>query len=69
MIDPIEAAVVHVADLIVNSLRLGTSGTRWVPCLEDSAWCLTGLETAQLPGLVDTTIAATEDVITAFLDT
>lgn len=65
---PAETAVVHVADLIVNGLSLGTSGTRWVPRLDDNAWRLTGLGIDKLPALVDTTLAATADAIATFLE-
>lgn len=65
---PSETAVVHVADLIVNSLRLGTSGTRWVPVLDDGAWNLTGLDIEQLPAILEATITTTRDVISAFME-
>lgn len=58
----------HVADLIVNSLRLGTSGTRWVPVLDDGAWRLTGLDIERLPTILEATITATRDVISAFME-
>ncbi len=64
----VETAATHVADLIVNSLRLGTSGTRWVPRLEDLAWRTTGLDIDQLPAIVETTIATARDVTSAFLE-
>ena len=63
-----ETAVVHVADLIVNSLRLGTSGTRWVPVLDDGAWHLTGLDIAHLPAILETTITTTRDLASAFME-
>lgn len=40
---PIEAAVLHVADVIVNSQRLGTSGERFTPPLHPEHWDLVGL--------------------------
>jgi putative nucleotidyltransferase with HDIG domain len=36
--DPVPAAIVHVADLLVNALGLGTSGERLVPPLDARAW-------------------------------
>ncbi|MBK1718964.1 HDOD domain-containing protein [Thiocystis violacea] len=63
-----ETAAAHVADLIVNSLRLGTSGTRWVPTLDNQAWRLTGLDIGHLPAIVETTIRTTRDVTSAFLE-
>ncbi len=48
---PLEAAVVHVADLIANGLRLGTSGEVNVPAFEASAWDSLGLPATVLPTL------------------
>ncbi len=36
--DPVPAAIVHVADLLVNALGIGTSGERLVPPLAARAW-------------------------------
>jgi HD-like signal output (HDOD) protein len=36
--DPIKAAIVHLADIMVNALRLGSSGERFVPPLDYKAW-------------------------------
>jgi HD-like signal output (HDOD) protein len=36
--DPVPAAIVHVADLLVNALGIGTSGERLVPPLDARAW-------------------------------
>jgi putative nucleotidyltransferase with HDIG domain len=36
--DPVPAAIVHVADLLVNALGIGTSGERLVPPLDPRAW-------------------------------
>jgi len=63
-----ETALTHVADIIVNSLRIGTSGTRWVPLLNDSAWRMTELVTSDLPDIVETTISTARDVTSAFLE-
>lgn len=35
---PIPAAIIHLADLIVNSLGIGSSGERFVPPLDHDAW-------------------------------
>lgn len=35
---PVETAIVHVADIIVHSMRLGTSGESYVPPLDPAAW-------------------------------
>jgi HD-like signal output (HDOD) protein len=36
--DPISATVVHLADIIVNSLGIGSSGEKFVPPLDNQAW-------------------------------
>jgi len=62
------AAVVHVADIMVNGLRMGSSGTRWVPRLDDAAWEQTGLGSEDLGSIIDTTVDTLDEVISAFLD-
>jgi HD-like signal output (HDOD) protein len=39
----VPAAIVHVADIMTNALRLGSSGERLVPDLDSGAWDLLGL--------------------------
>lgn len=63
-----EIAVTHLADLIVNSQRIGTSGTRWVPVLDDCAWRDTGLDVADLPAIVELVVSTSRGVISAFLE-
>lgn len=46
-----EVAVVHVADIIANSLQLGSSGERLVPTLDNQAW-----ERIGLPNAIITTV-------------
>ncbi len=40
---PIPATLVHLADVITNSLGIGTSGERYVPPLDNAAWESLGL--------------------------
>jgi len=40
---PIPATLVHLADVITNSLGIGTSGERYVPPLDNNAWENLGL--------------------------
>ncbi len=35
---PVPAAIVHLADIIVNSLGIGSSGEKFVPPLDNAAW-------------------------------
>lgn len=65
---PAEAAVTHIADLIVNSLRIGTGGTRYAPWLNETAWLNTGLAVEDLPAISEVTIFATRDIVSAFLE-
>lgn len=48
----LEAAVVHISDIIVNAYQLGSSGERWVPALEVGAWDLLNISEKQLPQIV-----------------
>jgi putative nucleotidyltransferase with HDIG domain len=41
--DPVSASLVHLADMMVNALGIGTSGERLVPPLDPKAWDLLGL--------------------------
>ncbi len=40
---PIETAILHTADVIVNAMRCGSSGERYVPPLHGPHWDLAGL--------------------------
>jgi HD-like signal output (HDOD) protein len=44
--DPISAAIVHLADIIVNGLGMGSSGEIFVPPLDCEAWDRLGLSTS-----------------------
>lgn len=48
-----EVAVVHVADIIANSLQLGSSGERLVPTLDNQAWEHIGLPDAVIATVLD----------------
>lgn len=49
---PIEAAVIHVADLIANGLALGTSGEPNVPSFEPAAWEMLTISSTAIPALL-----------------
>jgi HD-like signal output (HDOD) protein len=36
--NPVPATIVHLADILVNALGLGSSGERFVPPLDNAAW-------------------------------
>ena len=50
---PIEAAVVHVADIIANAAQSGSSGECFVPPLRVEAWESLNLSTSILPSVLD----------------
>lgn len=59
---PMEAAVVHVADIIAHGLQLGSSGEHRVPPLKESAWDLIGLSTSVLSPALDQIERETADI-------
>jgi hypothetical protein len=48
----IEAAVVHVSDHLVNAMRMGSSGERFVPPLNPQAWTALGLSAGVIEPVV-----------------
>ncbi len=44
--NPIPATIVHLADIMVNALGMGSSGERFVPPLDHAAWEELGLSTS-----------------------
>lgn len=49
----VEAAAVHVADHLVNAMRMGSSGERFVPPLNPQAWETLGMTPAQIEPVVN----------------
>jgi HD-like signal output (HDOD) protein len=63
----IETAAIHVSDILVGALELGTSGERCVPRFHPSAWELLGLSTSHLEEIVEEvvqTLSGIEQVFT-----
>ena len=50
--EPLPAAMVHVADIIVHSMGLGSSGGVFVPPLASAAWDRLGLSSGVLPAVI-----------------
>jgi len=48
---PVEAAAVHVADILAHALQLGNSGEKYIPCLSEEAWAKLSFQTSMLPFL------------------
>ncbi len=51
--NPMLASVVHIADVVVNALKLGNSGVRVVPKLSTSAWSRYGMAATVLTPAVE----------------
>lgn len=49
---PLEAAIVHVADVMTHALGFGTSGEQFVPPLDPVAWGLLELPASMVPAIV-----------------
>ncbi len=49
---PVEAAIVHVADITAHALQLGSSGERYIPPLVPQAWDLVDLEESAIPEIL-----------------
>jgi len=49
---PIDAAIIHTADIIANALELGNSGEKMVPNLKPAAWDSLGLEINALEKII-----------------
>jgi len=50
---PVEAAILHIADIIAHALILGGSGDPFVPLLDSEAWKKIDLPVSLLPAIVD----------------
>ena len=50
--DPLEPAIVHIADILTNAIGMGSSGERFVPPLDPDAWECVGLS----PNILSLTI-------------
>ena len=65
---PLEAAVVHMADVIANALQCGTSGERYVPRFNAEAWRRLELNESQLGSIIAHTDEQTREAVRLFLD-
>ncbi|MCA9783582.1 MAG: HDOD domain-containing protein [Calditrichaeota bacterium] len=61
------AAVVHLADVIINSLRIGSSGSGFVPPVWTRAWQIAELELTDIDSLIEQTRRIFSDVQPVFL--
>ncbi len=63
---PLEAAITHVADIVVQTLELGSSGERYVPPLDSKAWDALGLPSSMLPSIVTQVGCQVDDLAEIF---
>jgi len=63
-----EAGIVHVADILINALAIGTSGERFVPPLIPQVWTELGLQTEMLLRSVQLLDQQVEDIIHLFFN-
>jgi len=63
----LDAAVVHIADHLVNAMGIGSSGEKYISPLDEKAWALLGLGTETLARLVDAVDEQILSVEEAFL--
>jgi HD-like signal output (HDOD) protein len=54
--DPLEPAIIHMADIMTNALGIGSSGERFVPSLSPEAWECIDLS----PNILSSTIRQTD---------
>lgn len=50
---PVEAAVIHVSDIVANALQLGSSGEKRVPPISEKAWEQIDLPSSALASVID----------------
>ncbi|MBW2340904.1 MAG: HDOD domain-containing protein [Deltaproteobacteria bacterium] len=61
--DPLEPAIVHLADIMTNALARGSSGERFVPPLSPDAWECIGLSSNILSSTIRQTDRQIEEII------
>jgi HD-like signal output (HDOD) protein len=64
---PLDAAIVHLADIICHAMQLGTSGEQFVPPMEKEAWDRVGLPVSILSPVLVQVENQYEDVVRTML--
>ncbi len=64
---PVEATLVHLADILVNALKWGSSGESYVPPLDERAWEGTGLSISILSSLIDSMDQQMDEIVHSLL--
>lgn len=60
---PVETAVVHIADIIVHAMQMGSSGEQYIPSVDEKAWQLIGIPTSALSPTLDQLEREVNDVV------
>ena len=61
------ASIIHLADILVRTLRTGSGGDNRIPMVSESAWNELGLDSNRLPQLLEDVTEEAEKA-TVFLD-
>jgi HD-like signal output (HDOD) protein len=65
---PVEAAAVHLADVLATAMQLGTSREHYVPPLDMKAWGVIGLSPGLLPAIWDQVLEKFSETARIFLE-
>jgi HD-like signal output (HDOD) protein len=65
---PMEVSIVHLSDILANTLEMGTSGERLIPPLIPEAWSFLGLEKEMFAGAVQLIERQVEEIIHHFFN-
>jgi len=60
---PVETSVVHIADIIVHAMQMGSSGEQYIPPVDEKAWQLIGIPTSALSPTLDQLEREVNDVV------
>jgi HD-like signal output (HDOD) protein len=64
---PVEASIIHLADIIAHTMQLGTSGEKYVPPLDPEAWERVGIQVSMLSPTLAQLEHQFEDVVRTML--
>ena len=64
---PVETAVLHMADIVAHTMKMGSSGEILVPALDPAAWKVIELTTGSIPSVLDRIDDQVEEVIRSIM--
>ncbi len=65
---PVDAAIIHISDLVANAMQMGSSGEQYVPKLSPKAWTKLSLGSDVITDVLDTLHEQYADAISFILD-